>query len=91
MVIDLNKCDKGDILISSQGMILEYVSPTPYLHFTYLDHVIKYIDSDILVTRTNDGFVFANRQLSDNNIVKIIKKQVYFREKKLKRILKEFY
>jgi hypothetical protein len=63
--INLNDCKKGDILISSQGAKLEYVSKTR--HYTYLDHVVKYVvdkdnetfDFENYGTRTNDGFVFA--------------------------------
>lgn len=81
--IDLSKCRKGDVLISSQGAILEYVAPTPYEHFTYLDHVVKYITDEngkkiygdeCYGTRTNDGFVFLKKRIpeTDNDIVKII-------------------
>jgi hypothetical protein len=46
---------------------LEYVSKTPWKHYTYLDHVVKYVvdkdnetfDFENYGTRTNDGFVFA--------------------------------
>lgn len=79
-MIDLNTCKKGDILISSQGMKLEYVAKTPYKHYSYLDHVVKYPVNEFgrteYGTRTNDGFVFAkNRQpKTDHDIVKIIRK-----------------
>lgn len=82
--INLNTCKKGDILISSQGAKLEYISPTPWKHYTYLDHVIRYIEDkdgksmgeENYGTRTNDGFVFANNRIpeTDHDIVKIIKK-----------------
>ncbi len=82
MKINLNKCKAGDTLISSQGATLEYVAPTPWKYFTYLDHVVKYVkdkdgkpfDKEEYGTRTNDGFVFAkNRQPeNDHDIVKII-------------------
>lgn len=80
-MIDLNKCKKGDILISSQGSILEYVCPTPWGHYTYLDHVVKYIKDkngknmgdECYGTRTNDGFVFLNNRNpeTDHDIISI--------------------
>lgn len=80
--IDLSKCKKGDILISSQGAILEYVAPTPWKHLTYLDHVVRYVkdrdgnlyEHDSYGTRTNDGFVFAKNRIAetDEDIVEII-------------------
>jgi hypothetical protein len=79
---DLRKCKKGDILISSHGAKLEYIAPTPYGHYTYLDHVVRYIEDkdgkslgkDNYGTRTNDGFVFALNRKSetDHDIIKII-------------------
>lgn len=79
--IDLRNCKKGDILISSHGTKLEYVSPTPWEYLAYLDHVVKYIedkdgnkfDDNSYGTRTHDGFVFAkSRMPSDEDIVEII-------------------
>jgi hypothetical protein len=80
--INLNDCKKGDILISSQGAKLEYVSKTPWKHYTYLDHVVKYVvDKDNETfgfenygTRTNDGFVFAKNRKpeTDHDIIDII-------------------
>ena len=67
--IDLRICREGDILISSQGAILEYISPTPWQGHTYLDHVVRFIEDQYgekynkvhssYCTRTNDGFAFA--------------------------------
>ena len=37
--IDLSKCKKGDILISSHGAKLEYIGPTPEGPYTYLGHL----------------------------------------------------
>jgi hypothetical protein len=77
-MVDLNTCKKGDILISSQGMKLEYISKTPWKGHTYLDHVVKYPSDDFgnsnYGTRTNDGFVFAKMRIpeTDNDIVEII-------------------
>lgn len=83
--IDLRICKKGDILISSQGAKLEYISPTPYEHLTYLDHVVRYIkDKDgkgmgknNYGTRTHDGFVFAKNRIpeTDHDIVEISHKK----------------
>jgi hypothetical protein len=87
-MIDLNTCQKGDILISSQGLELEYISRTPYKHYTYLDHVVKYpsdkFGSENYGTRTNDGFTFLNNRKPeiDHDIVKIIKKQKIMKNKR---------
>ena len=78
MSVDLNQCKKGDILITSHGIKLEYISKTPWKHYTYLDHVIKYPTKDFgknsYGTRTNEGFVFKNNRIpeTDNDIVEII-------------------
>lgn len=79
--IDLSKCKKGDILISSHGAKLEYISPTPYKHYRYLDHVVRYIEDkdgnsfgyECYGTRTNDGFVYAKNRMPeiDNDIIEI--------------------
>jgi hypothetical protein len=80
--IDLSKCKKGDILISSQGSKLEYICPTPWKHYTYLDHVVRYItDKDgksmgdeNYGTRTNDGFTFAKNRKpeTDHDIIEVL-------------------
>lgn len=80
--IDLRNCKKGDILISSQGAKLEYISPTPWGSYTYLDHVVRYlVDKDgksmgeeNYGTRTHDGFVFSKHRIpeSDHDIVEIL-------------------
>ena len=71
--VDLNICDKGDILISVHGDKLKYVSPTTS---EYLDHIVEYEDKNLgNGSRTNDGYVFKyNRLETDHDIVKIIKK-----------------
>lgn len=79
--IDLSKCKKGDILISSQGAILEYVAPTPWNGYKYLDHVVRYIEDkdgrayseNCYGTRTNDGFAYAKQRRPeiDHDIVEI--------------------
>lgn len=79
MKIDLNTCKKGDILISSHGLKLEYICKTPWKHLTYLDHVVKYpseFGDENYGTRTNDGFVFLKKRIpeTDHDIVKIIRK-----------------
>ena len=83
-MIDLRKCKAGNILISSQGAKLEYVSPTPYEGLTYLDHVVRYIEyidgkpfkGNNLGTRTHDGYVFKHNRIpeTDHNIIEIIHK-----------------
>lgn len=83
--IDLRTCKKGDILISSQGAKLEYVCPTPWGFYKYLDHVVRYIEDkdgnpmgeDNYGTRTHDGFVYAKKRIpeTDHDIVKIIKQK----------------
>lgn len=80
--IDLRNCKKGDILISSQGSTLEYVSPTPWKHYTYLDHVVKYIEDkdgnsmgeENYGTRTHDGFTYANNRMpeTDHDIIEVL-------------------
>jgi len=85
--IDLSKCEKGDILISRHGAKLEYIAPTPWKQYTYLDHVVRYIEdsngnsfgNENYGTRTNDGFVFAKKRIPeiDHDIVKVIKKEKY--------------
>lgn len=81
--VDLRNCKKGDVLISSQGAKLEYISPTPWSHLSYLDHVVRYIENKDgksfgkknYGTRTHDGFVFAKNRIpeTDHDIVQIIK------------------
>jgi len=81
--IDLRTCKKGDILISSQGSKLMYISPTPYENYTYLDHVVKYVEDkngkpypeECYGTRTHDGFVYANKRVpeTDHDIIEIVR------------------
>ena len=79
-MVDLSTCKKGDMLISSHGAILEYISPTPWGSYKYLDHVVKYPSDEFgdenYGTRTNDGFVYAkNRKPEiDHDIVEIVRK-----------------
>lgn len=85
--IDLSKCEKGDILISSQGSVFEYIAPTPWLHHTYLDHVVRRIKDtegkippdNQFVTRTNDGYAYKNKRMPefDEDIIQIIKREDY--------------
>lgn len=82
--VDLRTCKEGDILISSQGAILEYISPTPWKHYTYLDHVVRYVEDrdgnsfgkNNYGTRTYDGFTYAENRIpeTDHDIIKIISK-----------------
>lgn len=81
MSVDLRNCKAGDTLLSKHGAILEYVSPTPWNGYRYLDHVVKYIKdvngksfgNECYGTRTHDGFVYRKKRLeSDHDIVEII-------------------
>ena len=91
--IDLRICREGDILISSQGAILEYISPTPWQGHTYLDHVVRFIEDQYgekynkvhssYCTRTN-AFAFS-RSKTDHDIVKIYHKRNILIEKTLKK------
>jgi hypothetical protein len=73
-MIDLNKCKRGDLLLSTQGEILEYICKTPWKHYTYLEHVVRYTSAKFgeenYGTRTNDGFVFKTKRKpkTDNDI-----------------------
>lgn len=82
-MIDLRTCKKGDLLISSHGFILEYIGPTPWENYDYLDHVVRYVldkdrkpfdNQESYGTRTHDGFVFKNNRQpeTDHDIVRII-------------------
>lgn len=74
MTVDLNKCKKGDKLVSKHGDILEYVQRLPEEH--YYDHEVKYPDGSG-GTRMNDGFVYKNpdkRLECDHDIVEVIPK-----------------
>lgn len=69
--IDLRTCNMGDILISSRGSIMFYVSPTE--ENNYYDHIVEYLQDVGRGTRTHDGHVFRkNRKEEDHNIVRII-------------------
>lgn len=75
--IDLSTCEEGDILVSSHGTILMYVSPTE--PNDYYDHIVTYMEGEFkgsTGTRTNDGYVMKlNRKpKTDHDIVRIIKK-----------------
>ena len=80
--VDLSKCKKGDLLISTHGAKLEYVAPTPWKRYTYLEHVVRYIEDadgksfgdENYGTRTNDGFTYAKNRKpeTDHDIVAIM-------------------
>lgn len=87
--INLNECEEGDYLISSQGAILKYISKTPWENYNYLDHVVQFLrdidgksfGKNSYGTRTNDGFAYIkNRLPTDHNIVKIIKAKDFNKE-----------
>ncbi len=79
-IIDLNTCQKGDLLLTSHGIIMEYVCKTPWKQYNYLDHVVKYPSKQFgdnnYGTRTNDGYVFKHNRIpeTDHDIVDIIYK-----------------
>lgn len=73
--IDLSKCKKGDILLSSLGEELVYIGPTE--SWEYLDHNVKYKNKLLgSGTRTNDGYVMKHKRDPeiDHDIIDIIKK-----------------
>ena len=82
--VDLRICKEGDTLVSSLGAVLEYVRPTPWKYYNYLDHVVRYVvdengnpyKEENFGTRTHDGFVFAKNRKpeTDHDIVEIIRK-----------------
>lgn len=81
-MIDLRNCKKGDLLLSSQGAILEYIAPTPYKEWFYADHVVRYVKDrngnpfpeNCYGTRTHDGFTYIlNREpKTDHDIIEIL-------------------
>ena len=71
MTVDLRTCKAGDKLVSCNGMILTYVSPTPEGH--YYDHFVQYPNGS-QGARIHDGHVMRNeskRLPSDEDIVEI--------------------
>jgi hypothetical protein len=84
-MINLNDCAQGDTLISSHGAILEYVAPTPWGYYTYLDHVVRFlfdrngrsVEVESYGTRTSDGYVFSKKRIpeTDHDIVHIIQEK----------------
>ena len=70
-MMDLNKCKRGDKLLTSQGLILTYVVKLPKEH--YYDHAVKYPDGAI-GGRTDDGHVYRGMRLPsvDQDIIKIL-------------------
>lgn len=83
-MIDLRTCKRGDILISSHGAKLEYISPTPWKYMKYLDHVVRYVKhpdgssypDECYGTRTHDGYTYKSNRIpeTDHDIVEIIHK-----------------
>ena len=72
MTVDLRTCKAGDKLVSCNGMILTYVSPTPEGH--YYDHFVRYPNGSE-GTRIHDGHVMRNgnkRFIRPDDIVEII-------------------
>jgi hypothetical protein len=66
MSFDMNRCKKGDKLVSVHGTILEYVGKTGPREYP---HRVKYPDNQGEGTRADDGHVFRfNRLPEDEDI-----------------------
>lgn len=68
-MVDLNKCKKGDKLLSKHGTILTYVMKLDPRY--YYSHVVRYPNGSS-GTRIDDGHVYKNpkqRLDSDEDIV----------------------
>jgi len=75
-MVDLRKCKKGDLLISSLGGILKYNEQTKF--DGCLKHTVNYLYPKTgNGTRSDDGFVFINKRQpeTDHDIVKIVPKE----------------
>lgn len=69
-MVDLNTCDKDDILIMRDGKITFYnkkLNPKA----DYYDHEVKY-PSGGFGTRLNNGDTFTNHKFEHNDIVDIL-------------------
>lgn len=71
MIGDLNKCTKGDRLLSSLGLVLTYVRKCT--EGEYGDHVVKYPDGSQGM-RFNDGYVYQFNRLPnyDHDIIEVL-------------------
>lgn len=72
--VDLTKCKKGDVLISTQGNVLFYKDHEPELLFP---HIIEFLDPKLGEgSRSDDGQVFMNNKLpTDDDVFLVIKKE----------------
>lgn len=79
-MVDLSKCNQGDLLITKHGLLLSYVKPCEY--GSYYDHEVEYLNMNVgNGTRTNEGYVFRNnRKESDQDVVEIINLKKLFEE-----------
>lgn len=70
--VDLNTCKPGDMLLTKQLSVVEYVRKLPVGSF--YDHEIRYLDGQRgNGTRTNNGQVFwKNRLPTDEDIIAIL-------------------
>ena len=66
--VDLNKCKAGDILIGSYGKKFKYIGRLnipngfhiPNRIDSVYNHQIQFLNSDLMVSRTQSGHVWAN-------------------------------
>ena len=69
---DMMQCKPGDKLLTSHGVILEYLGRSSSREYP---HSVLYPDGSH-GTRCNDGFVFANRRLpEDEDVIGFADKQ----------------
>lgn len=76
-MIDLTKCNKGDVLVTSCGEVLSYITLRDHIF-----HIVRYIESTygsqyaekVFATRDYDKYGrLRYSQLSEYDIVEIIK------------------
>jgi len=71
MKVNLNKCKKGDVLISVHGKAFIYDGKIVGHNFPH--QITDALNTKLLHSRTDDGQVFRNNKLpADHDIVKII-------------------
>jgi hypothetical protein len=71
-VVDMTTCKPGQKLLLRNGEVAEYVGPNKDGCTRAYPHLIKYSNGS-LGTRTDDGYVFAKKQLPvDPDVIKIL-------------------
>jgi hypothetical protein len=70
-MVDLRECEPGDKLLTSHGLVLEYVKANSASDF--YPHTIKYPDGG-MGTRNDDGTVYANKRkpACDHDVIEIL-------------------